>query len=130
MRRFLQFALALAVALTLAIPGSAEELTRLKFKPGASRIAVKGRVGGEQHDAYAVELPFGRQTRVAISSPKGKVNFSVCQSGNYSDAEPVKFGKRSPDGKSWEGLIPAMGTYYIFVTAYPEAEYTLLIEMK
>ncbi len=91
---------------------------------------MKGRVGGEQHDTYAVELPFGRQIRVAISSPKGKVNFSVCESGNYSDAEPVKFGKRATDGKSWEGLIPATGVYYIFVTAYPEAEYTLLIEMK
>ena len=130
MRSFLQFALALSLAVAFAMRGFAEQPTRLKFKNGVGRVAVKGKVGGEQHDAYAVELESGRTIRVAISSPKGKVSFSVCDSDNYSDAEPVKFGKRSSDSKSWEGVVSVTRVYYLYVTAYPEARYTLLLEAK
>ena len=130
MFRFAHLALAPLLAVAFALSAFAELPVQLKFKTGVGRIAVKGQVGGEQHDAYAIEFTSGRTIRVAISSRKGKVSFTVCDSDHYSDAEPVKFGRRSADGKSWEGLVPVTKVYYIYVTAYPEAEYTLLLDAK
>jgi hypothetical protein len=116
------------LAATIAV--SADQPTRLQLKKGAARISIKGNVGGEQHDTYSVELRSGQTIRVSVSATVGKVNLSVCESGDYAEAEPVQFGKRSGDGKSWEGLIPSTKVYYLYVTAYPEAEYRLILEAR
>jgi len=122
--------LALLLALWTVKPAFTETPMMLKLKNGVGRLVVKGEVSGEQHDTYAIELESGRTIRITVSSKKGKVNFSVCDSDEYSTAEPVTFGKRSADSESWEGVIPVAKIYYIYVTAYPEAKYTLLLQAK
>ena len=135
MRTHRCFSLVLSLALSpvlLFLAGAtatAEAPTPLHLKGKVGHVTVRGSIGGEQHDAYSFHPEAGRTVRVTIASRGGKVNFSVCDSDNYSDAEPVTFGRRAEDGRSWEGVIPAGKVYYIYVTAYPEARYTLSVRV-
>jgi hypothetical protein len=130
MRAYRAFALFLSLACCAVLAAFAESPTPLHLHGGVGHLSVRSKVGGEQHDAYMLELEAGRTVRIALSARGGKASFSVCNSDNYSDAEPVGFGKRSPDGKSWTGEIPVRKVYYVYVTAYPEARYTLSLWVK
>jgi hypothetical protein len=97
---------------------------------GTGHISVRGKVGGEEHDAYMLKLEAGRSVRIALSSTGGKASLKFCDSDDFSGSAPVAFGKRSPDGKSWTGRIPAQHMYYIYIVAHPEARYILSLWVK
>jgi hypothetical protein len=42
----------------------------------------------------------------------------------------VKFGEYTKGKKVWSGVIPAARSYFIFVTAHPDAKYTLRVEVE
>lgn len=56
--------------------------------------------------------------------------FWVSTAPDFDGEGDVKFGQASDNGKTWTGKIPASGKYYIYVVAYPAADYTLRVTLK
>jgi len=119
--------LACAVALLAApslVQAQDQEAESLCF-PGAGKTAVvKGFIGGEAHDSYALHLRAGRKLRVTIVSAGNHAQFGVSTS---EFGEGVSFGKATNGGNTWTGTIPETGFYFISVTAHPTARYTLRV---
>ncbi len=102
---------------------------------------VRGVIGGESHDSYVVRARAGQIMTVQISWRRehdeewvdiNGNNFAQFWIGELSDygADPVEFGKESNKGKRWSGKIPRTGNYYIYVTGFPIARYTLRVTVK
>ncbi len=114
------------------------EVVVAQVKPSPPRrlrnpATVRGFIGGESHDRYVIRVRKGRTLKVSISwTPEAdnKASFSVSDSLDFSNGEPVKFGTASDDGTSWTGVIPKTGDYYIDVIAHPSAHYTLRVKIK
>ena len=98
-----------------------------------SPAVVKGEIGGEAHDSYAIRARKGQTMTVRISwrrKDNNRAEFSISRSANFFEGESVKFGKRSNNGKTWRGKIPRTGDYYIYVVAHPTAYYTIRITLQ
>lgn len=93
---------------------------------------VKGFIGGESHDAYAVRVRKGQKLVISLSWKKeddNQASFSVSSRANFFEAEPVKFGQESANGTRWTGRVPRIGRYYIYVVAHPVAHYVLKVTL-
>ena len=102
-------------------------------KPLNSPAVVNGFIGGEAHNSYVIRARRGQTMTVQISwkrTDDNRAEFTVSRSANFFNAESVKFGKESNNGKRWIGIIPKAGNYYIYVVAHPSARYTLKVKLK
>ena len=125
----LSFLLVLMTVLIGAVSSSAQADTTPK-KRLKSPAAVKGLIGGEAHDSYLIRARRGQTLTVQISwrrEDDNRASFTVSRGADFFAAAPVKFGKESNKGKNWRGKIPATGNYYIYVVAYPTANYSLKV---
>jgi hypothetical protein len=98
-----------------------------------NQAVVKGFIGGESHDSYVIRAGKGRTMIVRISWRRegdNRAEFTISQSHDFFDSEPVKFGKESDNSRRWTGKIPRTGNYYIYVTGYPTAHYTLKVSVN
>lgn len=123
---------ALAILLCAANITSAQYDTTIKKKL-KSPATVTGTVGGESHDSYVIRARKGQKMTVQINWKRENGNsadFTISYSSSFFTADPVKFGKTSNKGRSWQGKIPNTGSYYIYVVAHPSAKYTLKVTLK
>ena len=98
-----------------------------------SPATVKGYIGVEAHNSYVIRARKGQTLTVNISWRRvddNRAEFSISRSANFYAGGLVKFGKTSNDGKRWSGKIPKTGNYYIYVVAYPTANYTLKVDVR
>lgn len=98
-----------------------------------SPATVKGFIGGESHNSYVIRARKGQTMTVKISwqhKDDNRAEFSVSESDNFFNSEPITFGESSDEGKRWSGKIPKTGDYYIYVVAHPTANYTLKVTVK
>src|SRR3954453_1511467 len=115
---FVAFATVLLVA---NIASGQEHMRRLR-----SPATVKGFIGGESHDSYAIHARKGQMMTVQISWRRehsnelgdNRAEFFVSESPGFDGDGQVKFGNESDDGKRWSGRIAKTGNYYIYVTAH------------
>src|SRR5215510_4765690 len=137
MRMKLQKAFLLLIPLTTLLLAAgivwAQEYTQRLRSPAT----VKGLIGGESHDSYVIHARRGQTMTVEISwKPEHDENgdnhaeFWVGTRPDFDGDSLVKFGTGSDEGKRWSGKIPTTGNYYIYVLAYPSAEYTLKVTVK
>lgn len=130
-RAFCIFMASVFLLLTTYAASAQEDPVRKKRL--RSPTVVRGFIGGESHDSYVIRAPKGRLMTVQISwQPEGdnRAEFSISESSNFFEAEPVKFGTASSDGKRWSGRVPKSRDYYIYVVAHPAAHYTLRVRVK
>jgi hypothetical protein len=120
----------MAVAFLSSSLGFSQKNGHLTLKGGLGKITVKGYIGGEAHDSYSIDLAAGRKMRITVSSAQGRADFTVSASADFTEGEPVKFGEYTKGKKVWSGVIPAARSYFIFVTAHPDAKYTLRVEVE
>lgn len=118
--------------------GRAEEYTQRLRSPAT----VHGTVGGESHDSYVIRARKGQIMTVQISWPLehdpdqkqdhgyNHADFWIGELPDFNGDGRVKFGKALNNGKRWIGTIPKAGDYYIYVGAYPAADYTLRVTVK
>lgn len=95
-----------------------------------SPAIVKGIIGGESHDSYVIKARKGQIMTVHITwRRKGdnRAEFTVSESDDFFNAEPVEFGKSPNHDERWRGKITKTRDYYIYVTGHPEAHYTLKV---
>ena|SRR6476660_3436171 len=102
---------------------------------------VRGFVGGESHNTYVIRARKGQTMTVEISwrrehnNEQGEHNgnnhaeFWVGESPDF-DGDKVVLGKESSEGRHWSCKIPNPGNYYIYVSAYPAAHYTLRVTVR
>ena len=113
-----------------------EYAVRLR-NPGTAR----GFVGGESHDTYVIRARKGQTMTVQISWRRERNNEQGQNNGNNHaefwvgespdfDGDKVVLGKESSEGKRWSCRIPKPGNYYIHVSAYPAAHYTLSVTVR
>jgi hypothetical protein len=107
-----------------------------------SPATVKGVVGGEAHDSYVIRAHKGQVMIVQISWPLehdpeqkqdhgyNHADFWIGKLPDFDGDGRVTFGKASNNGKRWIGTIPKTGNYYVYVGAYPAADYTLRVMVK
>ncbi|SRR6266481_3087722 len=132
LRRFFLILVSLTAAL-LAANLAAEKSTR----PLRSPATVKGFVGGESHDSYAIHAREGHEMIVHISwEPEhdkelgdNHAEFFVSEFPQFA-GEGVRFGNKSDEGKTWSGRVPKTRSYYIYVMAHPTAHYILKVTVK
>ena len=127
----------LALLLLIANTAAAQENPTLKDttpkKLLRSQAIVKGFIGGESQDSYVIRAGKGRTMIVRISWRRegdNRAEFTISQSHDFFDSEPVKFGKEFDNSRRWTGKIPRTGNYYIYVTGYPTAHYTLKVSVN
>jgi hypothetical protein len=103
-----------------------------------SPAKAKGFIGGESHDSYVIMAREGQTMTVQITWKREHFNgignnvasFWVGDLPNYDGEGEVEFGKESHRETRWSGRIPKTGDYYVYVNAYPTAEYTLFVTVK
>ena len=101
-----------------------QEADGLCFPGGGKTAVVRGFIGGESHDSYALHVRAGRKVTVTITSARNHAQFTVSTS---EFGEQVSFGKETNEGRTWTGTIPQTGVYFISVVAHPTARYTLRV---
>jgi hypothetical protein len=127
----------LAALLLTANIAAVQEDTTLKDTTPKKRLRsqaiVKGFIGGESHDSYVIRGSKGRTMIVQISwrrQGNNRAEFAICESHDFFDSEPVKFGKESDNSRRWTGKIPRTANYYIYVVGHPAAHYTLKVSVN
>ncbi len=124
----------LAIILSAIAAGNVSaQRDRTPKKRLAIPATARGTIGGESHDSYVVRAQRGKTLVVQISWQKdgdNRAEFSISRSANFFSASPVNFGTESSGGKVWTGKIPQTGNYYIYVTGFPTARYTLRVRYK
>ena len=128
-------ALLCAALLTLLFTANTTQAQEDKVPAARLRspATVRGFIGGEAHDSYVIHVRKGQTLAVQISwrrEDDNRADFTVSNSGDFFDSAPVKFGRESDKGRRWRGKVPRTGNYYIYVTAHPDAHYTLRITTK
>lgn len=97
-----------------------------------SGVPVKSIIGGESHDSYVISVTKGQILRLKISwkgEPDRNARFFVSRSADFFSGEPIR-GQETADGRNWRHKIEETGDYYIYVTGYPTADYTLTATVK
>ena len=105
----------------------------VKKKRLRSPAAVKGFVGGESHDSYVIRARKNQTLKVQISwkeSGDFTAAFVISKSADFFAGDVLQGGTETYSGKSRTVKIPATADYYIYVTAHPEAKYTLKVSVK
>lgn len=98
---------------------------------------VRGTIGGESHDSYVIHLRQGQTLRLELfwkfekqGQQKTTASFTLSESANFFQSEPLKFGKTSSGGRVWLGKIPKTADYHIYILVYPVADYALKVRVK
>lgn len=110
----------LLVLVAAALPAAAQ--TPLRFARGASSAEVAGAVARGETAAYTVGARAGQHMTVRIASAEGNAVFQLYAPGAKLGPEGVS-GTALPgageaeDARSWEGTLPANGTYLLVVGA-------------
>jgi hypothetical protein len=134
----------IVLVLTLAASWQAAGLAVIQFPEHPrtlhSPAKVKGDIGGESHDTYVIKARQGQIMTVRISwvperdeesgGVDNKAQFQVSTAPDFDGTGDVKFGQESDNGKTWTGKIPKTRKYYIYVIAFPAADYTLRVTLK
>lgn len=114
-------------------PGDAQ---KMPYSPPKKRlksgVAVKSTIGGESHDSYVISVKKGQILKVKISwkgNLRRNAEFFVSKSPDFFAGKPIR-GRETSDGKNWQYKIRESGDYYIYVTAYPTADYILTATVK
>lgn len=102
----------------------------LKQILGSARVI--GFIGGESHDRYLIHVQQGQKLIVELDWKRqnNTADFTLSTSGNFENATPVEFGIFSKQRTRWVGIIPKSNDYFLFVTAYPSAQYTLWVKVE
>jgi hypothetical protein len=95
-----------------------------------NQALANGYVGGEAHDQYSIMLTKGADITIQLRSPKNAAEFLFSTSQPFLKAEQVKFGAADESIRSWTGIIPMSQKYYIYVTAYPDSKYQLIVTSR
>ena len=95
-----------------------------------NQALANGHVGGESHDQYSIFLTKGADITIQLRSPKNAAEFLFSTSEPFRGAEQVRFGVADESIRSWTGTIPASRKYYIYVTAYPDSDYQLIVTSR
>ena len=108
-------ALSLALALLIALPGSAPAASiatkRMSFAPGASSATVKGSIRGDTTVDYKLGAKAGQTMRVSLKTSNASNYFNVLPPGSNDVAVFVG----SSGGDEWTGPLAADGDYTIRV---------------
>jgi hypothetical protein len=127
--KMLHFVMLITGLLTGLCAAASSGIITLKLPNRSGAISVRGHVGGESHDAYAIALQAGQLVTITLNAKGGKAEFLVSDSSDFSEARPVGFGKDTRP-QSWSATVTASKTYYIYVTAHPQAQYRLRVSLK
>lgn len=103
---------------------------KIRLKNG---VAVNSTIGGEAHDSYVIRVRKGQTLHIQTSwngNRDRNVSFFVTRSADFFKSEKVERGIETYDGKNWRLKMARTGDYYIYVTAYPTAEYTVKATVK
>lgn len=109
------------------------QIDSVKKKRLQSPATVKGFGGGESHDSYLIRARKNQTLKVRISWAGGgdrKAQFVISKSDDFFAGDLLEGGSETYDGKTQTRKIPSTGDYYIYVTAYPTAKYTLKVTVK
>ncbi len=93
-----------------------------------SSVVIPGLVGGESHDAYVIRVEKGQTLKVQVTSKQNQAFLTVSQTPVFENAEPVQLGVSS--SQRFVGKILQSGDYYLYVVAYPSAEYKLWLKLQ
>jgi hypothetical protein len=101
----------------------------ISFPRGRNVTAVNDFVGGEIIRSYIVRAKEGQTLTITLTSPEKRAEFSVSTEELGSQ---VSFGRETQTRRSrqWAGKIPKTGNYYISVTAFPSANYSLRFKLE
>jgi hypothetical protein len=100
-------------------------------------VTVRGLIGGESHDSYAIQARAGQSLSLVLSwrpehdaeAGNNHAEFSVSDSPDFG-GHAVAVGRFSEGGKCWVGKIPKTGTYYVYVMGYPTVRYILKVALN
>ena len=111
------------------------DMTPKKHLVGAR--LVRGTIGGESHDSYVIHLRKGQTLRLELFWKLEKLNgqqnsasFTLSESANFFQSEPLNFGTLSSGGRVWVGKAPKTTDYHIYILGYPVADYALKVQVK
>ncbi|WP_372622543.1 hypothetical protein [Falsiroseomonas sp.] len=108
----------LLAALAIAAPALAQ--TPIRFARGASSAVVEGSVLRGERATYSIAARAGQTMTLRIASPEENAVFQLYAPGARMAPEGVA-GKPLPgaaegeDARSWQGRLPANGTYLIVI---------------
>jgi hypothetical protein len=103
---------------------------KVRLKNG---VTVNSTIGGEAHASYFIRVKKGQTLKVQTSWTGNRdfnVKFFVSKSADFFSSDPPIRGLETYDGKNWQYKIKKTGYYYIYVTAYPTADYTIKATVK
>jgi hypothetical protein len=98
---------------------------------------VKGFIGGESHDRYMVHAREGQTMKIEFSWKlehdkeigDNRADFDVWDWPGFVTAPNLK-SKKNSRSMVWSGRVPRTDNFYIDVTAYPSAHYTLKVAVQ
>ncbi len=106
-------------------PDLKDTTPKVRLKNG---VLVKSTIGGEAHESYVIRVRKGQTLKVQTSWKGDRdrnVRFFVTRAADFFSSDTTIRGTETYDGKNWQYKIKKTGNYYIYVTAYPTAEYTI-----
>ena len=122
-----------SVTLALGLLSSnawATDKPAIQFKPGATSAKISGEIMGMDRDIYPITAKAGQTLRVEVKNSKKLVLFHIQLPGT----EEKYLTKAGPDddATTWQGKLPADGTYKIIVGAMrgSDTRYTLQVQIK
>lgn len=116
-----------AAAMLMATAAAATDFQHeLKFAAGASSATVDGAVVRGDSDVWSFSANAGQHAEIAVKSTEDNAAFAVFVPPATTDGDPT-----AADVKSWQGALPATGTYYVQVSGdRGNATYTLTVSIK
>jgi len=106
-----------------------DSVKKIRLKSPAT---VTGTIGGESHNSYVIRVRRNQILRIQISiqgNDGNRAEFVVSRSGNFFTGDVIR-GVSSDNDSKWYAKILKTGNYYIYVTGYPVATYTLKVSVK
>jgi hypothetical protein len=91
---------------------------------------MRGFVGGEAHDTYAIYAHEGDRVEVRLRwshSHGNTAEMTVSESDDLGSAAPISTATVTEGGRRWTGRVGAAGVLYVFVVAHPSAHYMLTV---
>jgi hypothetical protein len=102
----------LLAALAVAAPALAQ--TPIRFARGASSAVIEGSVLRGERATYSLAARAGQTMTLRIASPEENAVFQLHGPGA---GQPLPGAAEGDDARSWQGRLPADGTYLIVVGA-------------
>lgn len=121
--------LPLFMALCFATAAVADDKPQITFAPGTDKASLKGDIQGMDRDVYPITAKAGQTMRVKVSNKLKLVLFHIQLPGK--EGVYLKGAGEEDDATTWEGALPASGTYKIIVGAMrgKDTKYTLDVQI-